>query len=91
MTGNWVKRLITGVVVATAACAVLLFAGCSTGAWTSDQCDDGQDRAFGVLSGLLTTVMGLAIRLDALDDGCGPLCGNPALPEGDGCARQQSA
>ncbi|WP_188020754.1 hypothetical protein [Synechococcus sp. RS9907] len=68
MTGNWVKRLITGVVVATAACAVLLFAGCSTGAWTSDQCDDGQDRAFGVLSGLLTTVMGLAIRLDALDD-----------------------
>lgn len=67
MSGAWVKRLITGVVMAIAACAVLLFAGCSTGALQGKQCDDGQDRAFAVLSGLLTTVMGLAIKLEALD------------------------
>jgi hypothetical protein len=67
MAGQWVKRLITGVVVATASCAVLLFAGCSVGALQGKQCDDGQERAFEVLGGLLTTVMGLAIKLEALD------------------------
>ena len=68
MAGSWVKRLISGVVVATAGCAVLLFTGCSTGALSGQQCEDGQDRAFTVLGGLLTTVMSLAIKLDALDD-----------------------
>ncbi|MHC2326601.1 branched-chain amino acid transport system substrate-binding protein [Bradyrhizobium diazoefficiens] len=33
----------------------------------------------------------VAQGLDALDDGSGPLCGNPALPEGNGRARRQSA
>ncbi len=67
MAGQWVKRLITGVVVATAACAVLLFAGCSVGLLQGKQCEDGQERVCAVLGGLLTTVMGLAIKLEALD------------------------
>lgn len=67
-TGGWVKTMITGVVVSIALCAVLLFAGCSFGVLKGDQCDNAQERAFGVLTALLTTVMGLAIKLDALDE-----------------------
>ena len=67
-TGPWVKSMISGVVVAIAACAVLLFAGCSFGALHREQCENGQERALGVLTALLTTVMGLAIKLDALDE-----------------------
>lgn len=65
---RWVKQLITGVVLSIAVCAVALFAGCATGGLQGDQCKGGQDRAFAVLTGLLTTVMGLAVKLDALDD-----------------------
>lgn len=60
--------MITGVVMSIAACAVILFSGCSIGALKGDQCEDGQERAFGVLTALLTTVMGLAVKLDALDE-----------------------
>lgn len=66
--GAWVKRLITGVVLSIASCAVLLFAGCSIGALEEKQCEEGQDKAFGVLTALLTTVMGLAVKLDALEE-----------------------
>lgn len=67
-TGRWVKTMITGVVTSIALCAVLLFAGCSFGFLHGQQCKNGQERAFGVLTALLTTVMGLAIKLDALDE-----------------------
>ena len=65
---RWVKRMITGVVLSIAGCAVVLFTGCSVGVLKGDQCDNGQERAFGVLTALLTTVMGLAVKLDALDE-----------------------
>lgn len=68
MSGAWVRTMIGGVVGSIALCAVLLFAGCSIGALKGEQCEDGQDRAFGVLTALLTSVMGLAIKLDALDE-----------------------
>jgi len=66
-TGPWVKTLISSVVGSIALCAVLLFSGCSLGFLKGEQCKDGQERAFAVLTALLTTVMGLAIKLDALD------------------------
>lgn len=65
---KWVKWMISGVVATIGACAITLFVGCSTGALKGEQCDDGQERAFGVLTALLTTVMGLAVKLEALDD-----------------------
>ena len=67
-TGPWVKTMISGVVGSIALCAVMLFSGCSFGFLNGKQCENGQERAFGVLTGLLTTVMGLAIKLDALDE-----------------------
>ena len=67
-TGPWVKTLISGVVGSIALCAVFLFAGCTTGAIKGGQCDSAQDRSLAVLTGLLTTVMGLAIKLEALED-----------------------
>ena len=67
-TGIWVKTLISGVVGSIALCAVLLFVGCTSGVVKGDQCEDGQERALAVLTGLLTTVMGLAIKLDALEE-----------------------
>ena len=70
-TGPWVKGMITSVVGCIAICAVLLFAGCSIGFLHGEQCKDGQERAFVVLTSLLTTVMGLAIKLDALDEPAG--------------------
>ena len=71
-TALWVKRLLSGVVVSIAACAVFLFGGCSTGALKGEQCENGQERAFSVLTALLTTVMGLAVKLDALDEPVAP-------------------
>jgi len=65
---RWVKQLITGVVTCTALCAVALFGGCATGVLAEDRCEGSQERAFGVLSGLLTTVLSLAVKLDALED-----------------------
>lgn len=70
-TGPWVRIMISSVVSTIALCAVLLFTGCSLGLLQGKQCEDGQDRAFGVLTGLLTTVMGLAIKLDALEPDSG--------------------
>ena len=67
-TGAWVRTMISGVVGSIALCAVLLFAGCSTQVLKGDQCKDSHERAFAVLTALLTTVMGLAIKLDALDE-----------------------
>ena len=67
-TGPWVRIMISSVVGTIALCAVLLFTGCSLGLLQGKQCEDGQDRAFGVLTGLLTTVMGLAIKLEALEE-----------------------
>ena len=71
-TGLWVKTLISGVVATIALCAALLFVGCTAGLVKGDQCKDGQERALAVLTGLLTTVMGLAIKLDALEEGKKP-------------------
>ena len=65
--GPWVKSMIAGVVACTALCAVFLFAGCASGALKAEQCNNSQETALGVLTGLLTTVMGLAVKLDALD------------------------
>ena len=67
-TGTWVKTLISGVVATIALCASLLFVGCTAGVVTGEQCKDGQERALAVLTGLLTTVMGLAIKLEALEE-----------------------
>ena len=67
-TGVWVRTMISGVVGSIALCAVLLFGGCTFGLLGGKQCENGQERAFGVLTALLTTVMGLAIKLDALDE-----------------------
>ena len=67
-TGVWVRTMISGVVGSIALCAVLLFSGCTFGLLGGKQCENGQERAFGVLTALLTTVMGLAIKLDALDE-----------------------
>ena len=64
----WVKTMISGVVSTIALCALLLFVGCTSGVVKGDQCEDGQERALGVLTGLLTTCMGLAIKMDALDE-----------------------
>ena len=60
--------MISGVVGSIALCAVLLFAGCSTQVLKGDQCKDSSERAFAVLTTLLSTIMGLAIKLDALDE-----------------------
>lgn len=67
-TGVWIRTLISGVVGSIALCAVLLFAGCSTQTIKGDQCKDSHERAFAVLTALLSTCMGLAIKLDALDE-----------------------
>lgn len=67
-TGVWVRTMISGVVGSIALCAVLLFSGCTFGFLGGKQCENGQERAFAVLTALLTTVMGLAIKLDALDE-----------------------
>ena len=67
-TGTWVRTMISSVVGSIALCAVLLFSGCTFGFLNGKQCENGQERAFGVLTALLTTVMGLAIKLDALDE-----------------------
>jgi len=66
--GAWVKRMIAGVVATTAACAVMLFLGCSTGRLSDKSCDDGIDRSFAILTALLTTVMSLGVKMDALDE-----------------------
>ena len=67
-TGIWIRTLISGVVGSIALCAVLLFAGCSTQTIKGEQCKDNHDRTFAVLTALLSTCMGLAIKLDALDE-----------------------
>ena len=66
-TGPWVRIMISSVVGCIALLAVLMFTGCAGGILKGDQCDKSQERSFGVLSALLTTVMGLAIKLDALE------------------------
>lgn len=67
-TGAWVRIMISGVVGSIALCAVLLFTGCTFGFLGDKQCENGQERAFGVLTALLTTVLGLGMKLDALDE-----------------------
>lgn len=71
--GGWVKRMIAGVVATTAACAVMLFLGCSTGRLPDKSCDDGIDRSFAILTALLTTVMSLGVKLETLDEGPAPV------------------
>lgn len=67
-TGVWVRTMISGVVGSIAICAVLLFSGCTFGFLNGKQCENGQERAFSVLTALLTTVLGLGMKLDALDE-----------------------
>ena len=67
-TGVWVRTMISGVVGSIALCAVLLFSGCTFGFLGGKQCENGQERAFAVLTALLTTVLGLGMKLDALDE-----------------------
>ena len=65
---NTVRILIGGIVSSIAALAILTALGCSSGLWEGKECEDATGKAYGVLTGLLTTVIGLSVKLDALDE-----------------------
>ena len=65
---NTVRLLIAGIVSAIASLAILTALGCSSGLWQGKHCEDATSNAYGVLTGLLTTVIGLSVKLDALEE-----------------------
>lgn len=67
MDKHWIKFLIAGVVTATALCGVSLFVGCTFGSANGKICENGTDRSLSILTGLLTTCISLAVRMDVLD------------------------
>lgn len=67
MDKHWIKFLIAGVVVATALCGVSLFIGCTFGNARGKICENGTERSLSILTGLLTTCISLAVRMDVLD------------------------
>lgn len=68
MMTKTLRNLIAGVVATIATLAVLTAGGCSTGVLKGKSCDGAQDKAFAVLGTMLTTLLGLAVKLDALDE-----------------------
>jgi len=67
MDKHWIKYLIAGVVISTALCGVSLFVGCTFGNANGKICENGTDRSLSILTGLLTTCISLAVRMDVLD------------------------
>ena len=65
---NTIRLLIAGIVSAIAGLALVTALGCSSGLWRGQECEDATGKAYGVLTGLLTTVVGLSVKLDALED-----------------------
>ena len=67
MDKHWIKYLIAGVVISTALCGVSLFVGCTFGNANGKVCENGTDRSLSILTGLLTTCISLAVRMDVLE------------------------
>jgi len=67
MDKDWIKYLVAGVVISTALCGVSLFVGCTFGSANGKVCENGTDRSLSILTGLLTTCISLAVRMDVLD------------------------
>lgn len=62
-----IRRLIAAIVSSIAGLAIVTALGCNSGFWEGKECEGATDRAYGVLTGLLTTVIGLSVKLDALE------------------------
>ncbi len=84
MMTNTLRRLITLCVSAIAGLAVLLALGCSFNFLNhrimEKRCEGANDKAYAVLTGLLTTLIGLAVKLDSLED---PVTVQQKKPEPD--------
>ncbi len=63
-----IRILIAGIVSAIAGLALVTALGCSSGLLNGKECEGATGRAYGVLTSLLTTVIGLSVKLDALED-----------------------
>lgn len=63
------RKLIAIVVSCIAVLAIGLAAGCGVGVIKVEKtCEGSLDKSYAVLTGLLTTLIGLAVKLEALDD-----------------------
>ena len=71
MTGT-IRRMISFLVMSIASLAIVMALGCSFNFFKHDinprVCEGSTDKAYAVLTGLMTTLIGLAVKLDSFDD-----------------------
>ena len=75
MTGT-IRRMISFLVMSIASLAIVMALGCSFNFFKHDinprVCEGSTDKAYAVLTGLMTTLIGLAVKLDSFDDNKDP-------------------
>lgn len=71
MTGT-IRRMISFLVMSIASLAIVMALGCSFNFFKHDVnprvCEGSTEKAYAVLTGLMTTLIGLAVKLDSFDD-----------------------
>ncbi len=71
MTGT-IRRMISFLVMSIASLAIIMALGCSFNFFKHDVnprvCEGSTEKAYAVLTGLMTTLIGLAVKLDSFED-----------------------
>lgn len=62
-----IRWLITGLVSAISTLSIVLVIGCGTGMLEGDSCRNQPTESFAILGGLLTTIIGLSVKVEALE------------------------